>query len=230
MSSRRSATRSMSWTCSTYARLACADAPPLGRVLDQRAQPVGERLGGRGDDRHLRAERLLGARDRLVVEEGDDGLAERHRTRSRTGRTSRRSAGRRRCRRPRSSRRASSWCRPSTICRSTGSRSQAAITCSVPLRRRLEGAWTTTGRSRSVGGRGRVLAQVDPGRDDLGVGHPADRVVGADDPRAGAGAPRRAPRGGLPRMSEPRKCITDFFRLARSSGNCRDFGTSVSPK
>ena len=28
----------------------------------------------------------------------------------------------------------------------------------------------------------RVLAKVDPGRDDLGVGHPADRIVGADDP------------------------------------------------
>jgi hypothetical protein len=36
--------------------------------------------------------------------------------------------------------------------------------------------------------------------------------------------------GGLPRMSEPRKCITDLLPSARNSGNCRDFGTSVSPK
>ena len=105
--------------------------------------------------------------------------------RSRTGRTSRRSAGRRRCRRPRSSRRASSWWRPSTIFRSTGSCSQAAITCSVPLRRRLDGAWRTTGRSRSAGGGGVYSVRSIPGGTTSASGHPADRVVGADDPRAG---------------------------------------------
>ena len=36
--------------------------------------------------------------------------------------------------------------------------------------------------------------------------------------------------GGRPRMSEPRKCMTDRFPIARSSGNCALFGTSVSPK
>ena len=56
-----------------------ADAPPLVRRLDQRAQRVGERVLRRGDDRHLDAERLLRAPHRLVVEERDDRLAERHR-------------------------------------------------------------------------------------------------------------------------------------------------------
>ena len=56
-----------------------ADAAALLRRLDERAQRVRERLLRRADDRHLDAERLLGARDRLVVEERDHRLAERHR-------------------------------------------------------------------------------------------------------------------------------------------------------
>src|SRR6266536_1752634 len=36
--------------------------------------------------------------------------------------------------------------------------------------------------------------------------------------------------GGLPRMSAPRKCITDFFRAAFRIGMFSDFGTSVFPK
>jgi hypothetical protein len=36
--------------------------------------------------------------------------------------------------------------------------------------------------------------------------------------------------GRLPRMSSPRKCITDFFRAARRIGMFSDFGTSVFPK
>ena len=54
------------------------DASALGGVGDERAQPLAEALGRRGDDRHLDAECLLGASDGLVVEEGDDGLAKRH--------------------------------------------------------------------------------------------------------------------------------------------------------
>ena len=72
-------------------------------------------------------------------------------------------------------------------------------------------------------------AHVDPRRDHLRVRHPADRVVGADDARARALRPGEL-LAGLPRMSEPRKCMTERFPSARSSGNCTDFGSSVSPK
>ena len=45
-------------------------------------------------------------------------------------------------------------------------------------------------RALAVGRRvRRVLAQVDARRDDLGVRHPADRVVGADDPGVGLARP-----------------------------------------
>src|SRR5207247_7601935 len=44
-------------------------------------------------------------------------------------------------------------------------------------------------RACGVGGRhGPVPGQVEPRRHDLGLGHPADRVVGADDLGAGAAA------------------------------------------
>ena len=41
--------------------------------------------------------------------------------------------------------------------------STAAITCSVPLRRRDEGAWTISGRARSLGGAGSIRARSIPG-------------------------------------------------------------------
>ena len=77
--SRRSATRSRSWTCSTYARDVGADPAALGGVGDERLEAA--RAGcpsSRCTIGTCDAERLLGPRDRLVVQEGDDGLAERH--------------------------------------------------------------------------------------------------------------------------------------------------------
>src|SRR5581483_1005707 len=56
-----------------------ADPTALGRRLDERTENVGERLLRRLDDRDVDSERLPRALDRLVVEERDDGLAERHR-------------------------------------------------------------------------------------------------------------------------------------------------------
>ena len=53
-------------------------APP-GRVGDERPEGLAQRLGAGGDDRDARAEGLLRAADRLLVQEGDDGFAERHR-------------------------------------------------------------------------------------------------------------------------------------------------------
>ena len=58
---------------------------------------------------------------------------------------------------------ASLWWSPSTIRSSTSSSSQARTTWSVPLRRRDEGAWTTTGRRRPDGGAGVTRARSMPG-------------------------------------------------------------------
>src|SRR5512141_2819137 len=54
-----------------------ADPVAERRVRDEWAEPLAERLGGRGDDGHLDAVRLLRPAHRLVVEERDDRLAER---------------------------------------------------------------------------------------------------------------------------------------------------------
>ena len=74
--------------------------------------------------------------------------------------------------------------------RSTGSCAQASMTYCVPFFSRFDGAWTTIGRSRSLGGTGVNGAQVEPGRDHLRVRHPAERVERADDLRVGAPAVR----------------------------------------
>ena len=50
---------------------------PLRR-LDEGAEALDERVGGRVHDRDSGPEGRLGAGDRLVVEEGDDRLPERH--------------------------------------------------------------------------------------------------------------------------------------------------------
>ena len=57
-----------------------AEAAPFGRAGgDELGKPVAQRLLRRVDDRHAQSEGLLGAANRLVVQERDDRLAERHR-------------------------------------------------------------------------------------------------------------------------------------------------------
>ena len=67
-----------------------------------------------------------------------------------------------------------------------------------------DGAWTISGRARSDGGAGWIAREVDAGRDHLGLGHPADRVVAADDLRVRPSSRSASCSGVLPRMSEPR--------------------------
>ena len=70
--------------------------------------------------------------------------------------------------------------------RSTGSWAHASMTNCVPFFSRFDGAWTTSGRGLSDGRPRAELAQVEPRRDHVSLGHPARRVVGADDLRVGA--------------------------------------------
>src|SRR5581483_9305856 len=56
-----------------------ADLSPERRLLDQRAQRGGERLPGRGHDRDADAVALGAALDHVLLQVGDDRLAERHR-------------------------------------------------------------------------------------------------------------------------------------------------------
>ena len=72
-------TSSRSWTRSTYARDAAPISPrPSAPELDELLEPLAQRVGRRVDDGHRDLVRLLGAPDRLLVEERHDGLAERH--------------------------------------------------------------------------------------------------------------------------------------------------------
>src|SRR5581483_671851 len=56
-----------------------ADLAPEGRLLDERAKRVGEGLLRRGNDRDAHPEALGALLDDVLLEVGDDGLAERHR-------------------------------------------------------------------------------------------------------------------------------------------------------
>ena len=132
------------------------------------------------DERHVDAERLLCATDRLVVQEGDDGLPERHRL----DREDPVPAG------------------VQLVDHDVGGAVPLEGLVVVetfdeleigvePLDRRdhVLGALAPPGggsvhdqRPRAVRGRlGLDPAQVDPRRDHLRLGHPADGVVGADD-------------------------------------------------
>ena len=208
-----------------------ADPPPLvGRRRRGARRTSAQRLLRRADERHLDAE----APPRCAGRPPRAGTSRRRACRapsprSRTGRTSPRSAGRRRCPRPRSARRASSCGRPSTSASSASrparGRDHVLGALAPPARGRVQDHRPLVARRRPL----RVLREVDPGRDDLGLRHPADRVVGADDLRAGAAAYASSAascRGCRSRGSgRPTSCP-----VARRIGNWSDFGTSVSPK
>ncbi len=221
--------RSRSCTSSAYARLARPTRSPLLGRLDERPQRVGERLLRRADDRDLDAERLLGLPHRLVVQERDDRLAERHRLDRedavpagvqlvddhvgaagsartlRDGRALRRSRARRRApRRPR--RRAPCPCARATTAR----------------------AARRAARDRD-GGAGSIARTSIPGGITCASG--TQRAASYEPTtRAPARCAHASSAGVRPRMSEPRKCMTERLPSARSSGNCTDFGSSVSPK
>ena len=200
-----------------------------GGVLDERAEPVGERLGCGVHDRHLRVERELRALDRLVVEEGDDRLAERHAL----DREQAVPAG------------------VQLVDDDVGVLVEPPRLVVVEAlddlqvdRELLAGGDHVLGALAAAAGRG---VERRPGARGRRAGaactRPGRSRAGRPRRRAPSGSRRRSRRsgrrparaqasssGGLPRMSEPRKCITDCFRFARKSRNCRDFGTSVSPK
>ncbi len=161
-----------------------ADALPLGGRRDERLEAGAQCLLRRAHDRHARAELALGALDGLVVEERDDRLSERH------------ALDREEPVPPRvqlidddvrlavalerlvvvealdeDEVGVEPFARLEHVLRSLAS----------PGRRRVEdhGARPVGGRRRHDG------LHVDPGRDHLGLGHPADRVVRTDDLGAG---------------------------------------------
>jgi hypothetical protein len=101
--------------------------------------------------------------------------------------------------------------------------------CSVPLRRRDDGACSTIGRRRSSDGTGVYWRRSSPGGTTCASG---TQRSASKEPTICASAPRAyaSCSGALPRMSEPRKCKTDFLRAALSRGHCIRRGTSVQPK
>ena len=131
---------------------------------------------------------------------------------------------------PRSGLRASSWWRPSTISRSTGSSRAggdhvlgalaAAARGGVDDDGALAGRWAGAARTRA----GRCPAGRPPRPAPSGSRRRSRRS--GRRPSAPRPARRAACRGCRSRGSaSPSAC-----RVARKSGNCRDFGTSVSPK
>jgi hypothetical protein len=160
-------------------------APVLG-ILDQWLEVGGQRLGGGGDDGHRRPERILGAGDSLLVEKGHHRLAERHRLDGEQA-------------------------VPAGVELVDDDVRRLVLTPGLVMMEALDdpeldrqpraGGDHVLGALAPAAGRGVdddgalavggwvrvVLAEVDARRDDLGVGHPANRVVRADD--AGAGVP-----------------------------------------
>ena len=111
---------------------------------------------------------------------------------------------------------------PSTMSRSTGSCAQASITCACPS------SHGSTARGRRAGAGCRSAAtganarRSSPGGIDVRLGHPAHRVVGADDLGVGAlaeGELVRASCRGCPSRGSGRR---SSFGAARRSGNCTD--------
>src|SRR5919198_2115054 len=148
------------------------------------AEAVGERLLRHGDDRDADAEGLLGAADRLVVEERDDGLAERHRL-------DREEAVPPRVQLVDDDVRAlvaaAGFLVGKALDDVEGEAELAAGGDDVlGSLARAAGGSVEDEWARGVRGRcGAVRRQVEPRRHDLRLGNPADRVVGADDLRAG---------------------------------------------
>ena len=136
--------------------------PARGADRDELLEPLLERPGGRVDDRHGDAVRLLGAPDGLVVQERDDGLPERHAL-------DREEAVPARVELVDDDVRVAVVlerlvvAEPSMMRRSTSSPAHAARTWSVPFRRRDDGACTTTGRRRPDGGAGAIARRSTPG-------------------------------------------------------------------
>ena len=161
-----------------------ADPPPLGRRLDERAQGLDERVLVHVHDRDLQPERLLRPPDRLVVEERHDRLPERHRL----------------------DREHAVPALEDLVDDDVGPLVLLAglvvvdalddLQVDRQLRAGLDhvgGALLHAVRGRMDDQRplairrrhGREAAEVDPDRDDVGLRHPARRVVGADDLGAG---------------------------------------------
>ena len=211
-SSRRSA-RSRSCTARRSSR---RPDPSASRQATSGCRRLAQRLLRGRDERHLDAERLLGARDGLVVEERDDGLAERHRL----DREDPVPAG------------------VQLVDHDVGravalerlvvvesldelevgvqALRRAATTCSVPLRRRDEGACTISGRARSDGGAGSIRREVDPGRDHLRL-------------RAPSGSRRTSRRSGPARACRTRaRPATGRGCPSRGSGRPTSSGTPAA--
>ena len=186
---------------------------------------VAETIGTRS------AERLLGPADGVVVQEGDDRLAERHAL----------------------DREQAVPARVELVDDDVGV--AVALECLVvvealddlevgveplaggdhvlgalapPRRRRVDDHAAARGRD---GGAGAIADEVDPGRDHLGLGHPADGVVGADDLRARPSSRRRArpascrgcrsPGSGRPTSCGARAGSGTAATAARASGRSR---------
>ena len=165
-----------------------AELAPARRIGDERTEGFAQGLGGRGDERHLRGESGLGPPHRLVVQEGHDRLAERHRL----------------------DREEPVPARVELVDDDVGGAvALEGLVVVEPLDQleirveRLDrgdhvlAALTAAGRGRvhdqrppALGGRCRLdPGQVDPGRDHLRLGNPANRVVAADDLGVGLLAP-----------------------------------------
>ena len=179
----------MSCTCSTYARLAAPISRRSAGCSDERAQRFDERFLRRGHDRHTDAEAGRAPVDDLGLQVGEHGLAERHRLEREDAVPARvqlvdddvgpRVAGARLL--------VGHAFDDVEVDRQLLARlDHVAGALLLAVRRRVHDE-----RPRVVGRRdGCELAQVEPGRDDVRLGHPADRVEAADDLRVRAFAVR----------------------------------------